>query len=318
MGPGRSGTTILAGILGEVELVTNVGELRWLWARGLVERRNCGCGRPPADCTVWSGVLDRVLGDSGVGGEAEISDAVRGILAAQRELAARRNRLRVIRSSTGTGGDWPELRTIRSVTSDLCAALAEHTGARVLIDTSKRAQDAAVLAALPDIDHYVLHVVRDPRAVSWSWQRVKANPAAGGTQTMSTRALLPSVVRWTENCIGAELLRRRIPRDRWLAVRYEDFASAPRPTIERVLAFLGLPSAAPFIDDDTVVLNTNHTVAGNPNRFRTGPVTISSDEEWRQRMPRRQALCVVAMTLPLLLRYRYPVRPRARGTDRAS
>src|SRR3712207_8311753 len=41
---------------------------------------------------------------------------------------------------------------------------------------SKRALDAAVLAALDTIDHYVLHIVRDPRAVAHSWRRAKPLP----------------------------------------------------------------------------------------------------------------------------------------------
>ena len=61
VGPGRSGTTVLAGILGEADGVVDVGELRWLWQRGLLERRSCGCGLPVAECPVWSSVVARVL-----------------------------------------------------------------------------------------------------------------------------------------------------------------------------------------------------------------------------------------------------------------
>ena len=59
-GTGRSGSTVLAAILGEVEGVFAAGEVRYLWQRGLVEGRLCGCGVPVAECPLWSAVLATV------------------------------------------------------------------------------------------------------------------------------------------------------------------------------------------------------------------------------------------------------------------
>ena len=299
VGPGRSGTTILASVLGEADGFMSVGELRWLWRRGLLERRSCGCGVPPAECPVWSGIVPGVL--DGAGTTAE------DVAAAQDELSSRRNRLRAIRSSSGGERGWPALDLVRAVTGRLVTGITETTQARVIVDSSKRAQDAAVLAALDDVDHYVLHMVRDPGAVAFSWQRRdKTVRVAGQSRAMATRRLLPSVARWTENSLSAELLRRHLPADRWMFLRYEDFAASPRETIAAVLAFLGENVKPPFSDATTVDLGVNHTVAGNPNRFRTGPVTIALDGEWRTRMPRPRRLAVRALTWPLLLRYGYP------------
>jgi hypothetical protein len=300
VGPGRSGTTILAGVLGEAEGVVNVGELRWLWRRGLLERRSCGCGLPPDECPVWSRVAAKVLA-----GRAETTAE---IAAAQDELAARRHRLRAVRSAAGGESGWPALERVRALTGRLIPAIAEVTGARVVVDSSKRAQDAAVLAGLTGVDHYVLHMVRDAGAVAFSWQRRdKTIRVAEGTRMMATRRLVPSVARWTENCVSAEALRRHVPPERWMFLRYEDFATRPRDSVSRILAFLGEPARPPFADEDTVVLHTNHTVAGNPNRFRVGPVQITLDDEWRRRMLPRQQLAVRALAWPLLLRYHYPL-----------
>src|SRR4051794_28113289 len=163
VGPGRSGTTILASVLGEAEGFMSVGELRWLWRRGLLERRSCGGGVPPAECPVWSRIVPGVL--DGAGATAS------GVAAAQDELSSRRHRLRAIRSAAGGEDGWEALDLVRDVTGRLVSAIAGTTGAMVIVDSSKRAQDAAVLAALDDVDHYVLHMVRDPGAVAFSWQR---------------------------------------------------------------------------------------------------------------------------------------------------
>jgi hypothetical protein len=300
VGPGRSGTTVLAGILGSVEGVVDVGELRWLWQRGLLERRTCGCGQPVDECPVWSAVVAKVV----AGRSQTTTEFAAEVAAAQVLLASRAHRLRVIRRAA-TGAGWRPLEPLRTVTAQLVQAVAEVTGGRVVVDSSKRAQDAAVLSGLPDVDHYVLHMVRDPRAVAFSWGKSdKTIRVAGGTRAMGSRGLLSSVSRWLENGVGAEALRRHLPSSRWMSLRYEDFAAHPRATIARILTFLGEDGASPFLDDDSVVLDVNHTVAGNPNRFHVGQVRIRLDDQWRRSMPRSRQLVVQALTWPMRLRFR--------------
>lgn len=307
VGAGRSGTTILASVLGELPAVFAAGEIRWLWQRGVLENRSCGCSLPPLQCPVWSAVVERVLGTAADHDLAHLP-ALTEILRSQREVTALRSRRRVIRSATDGEGAWPALDVMREVTAQVCQALVEATDATVIVDTSKRAQEAAVFAALDSIDHYVLHIVRDPRAVAYSWRRSKSAGPGTNHRTMGTRGLLASVQRWTENSLGAELLRRRLPADRWLSVRYEDFAADPRSVVTRVAAHLGLTAASPFDAAGRITLGTNHIVAGNPSRFRTGSVQIRADTEWRREMTQRDKLSIALLTLPLLLRYRYPVR----------
>jgi len=45
LGWGRSGSTVLGNILGEIDGFFSAGELHYLWERSLVEGRACGCGR---------------------------------------------------------------------------------------------------------------------------------------------------------------------------------------------------------------------------------------------------------------------------------
>jgi hypothetical protein len=192
---------------------------------------------------------------------------------------------------------------MRAVTESLYASLVDVTGARVIIDASKRPEDAAVLAGVSSVDLYVLHVVRDPRAVVFSWSRLKPSPDGA---TVMQRMRPSRIVRdWMESNAGAELLRRHVPGDRWFFATYENFAARPRETVREIVAFMREEGEAPFIADDTVVLGANHTLLGNPDRFRTGEVRIAPDERWRSQMPRRQQVGVKIATWPLMRRYGY-------------
>jgi hypothetical protein len=278
----------------------------------------CGCGLPPVECPRWSLVLDDVLRRCLPDADDDaVPAAVETFSRAQGEMLAPRNRLRAISAAAGRDTGWDALQRMRAVTVDICTALAGVSGAGLIVDTSKLPHLAAILAGAPEVDHYVLHVVRDPRAVAFSWQRRKALPVANGMTTMATMRPVASVRNWLKACSEAELLRRYVPRDRWLFVRYEDFVARPVATVDQVLAFVRVPAPSPFVSPDTVRLGTNHTMAGNPNRFRTGPVRIVDDDEWKVRMARRDRMVITAAALPLLLRYGYPVGRRPMRTTHA-
>ncbi len=304
VGAGRSGTTVLASLLNEVDGITSAGELRWLWERGVRDGRPCGCGRPPAECPVWGPV---VAASRELLTGATPPRTVGELIAAQHDL----KRMSAFPGVLRTVGAAPTQRgpaalpLVRDAMAHACRTLASPPGASVVVDTSKRPLDAAVMATVPDLDTCVLHVVRDPRAVVHSWSRTKTFRAAGEERTMGSRGLASSVRRWTGNAFYAEALRRRYPPQRWLHVRYEDFAAHPRATLEQILAFVGVRAATPFTDDRTAQLRPNHIVAGNPSRFTTGEVTIRSDDAWKRDMSRGDQRLVASLTWPLRARYGY-------------
>lgn len=304
VGAGRSGTTVLASLLNEVDGVTSAGELRWLWERGVRAGRPCGCGHPPGQCQVWSPVVASSLERLAARTPPRTVD---DLVVAQHDLKRASAFVTVLRSldPAHPRAGSPALSLVREMVASTCHTLAVTTRARVVVDTSKRPLDAAVLAGVPDLENYVLHVVRDPRAVVHSWRRAKTFSAAGEVRTMGTRGLASSVRRWIGNSLYAEALRRRYPSDRWLHLRYEDFAARPRETIEAVLAFLDVAGATPFTDARTARLRPNHIVAGNPSRFTTGDVTIRSDDAWTREMSLRDQRAVALLTLPLRGRYGY-------------
>ena len=61
-GTGRSGSTVVANALGGLDDAVSVGEVRFLWERGIVQNRLCSCGEPFATCPFWNEVLQVAFG----------------------------------------------------------------------------------------------------------------------------------------------------------------------------------------------------------------------------------------------------------------
>jgi hypothetical protein len=303
----RTGSTILDNILGELDGFFSTGELHYLWERGLLEGRHCGCGRSVLDCEVWSQVLQRAFGNRRPDPKA--------VVEWQRRTIRTRHTWRLLREGVPPG-DRSALDAYRQVADSLYQAIADVTGARIIVDSSKRPSDGALLRLLPSVDPYFIHLIRDPRGVVYSWRRHKQELDADRRATMPRQGILQTVMGWAKLNLAADAVRRHAP-ERSLLVRYEDLMEQPRQTIAAIARLVGeSDDALPLVGDGAVRLSGNHTVAGNPSRFTVGVVEVRPDTEWQMRMPRRQSVLITALALPLLVRYGYPglrQQPRPRG-----
>jgi sulfotransferase family protein len=304
MGYGRSGSTIIGNILGEIPGFVHLGELRSLWSLGILGGRVCGCGTPIKDCPFWKEILTTAF----VGPDP--MPAPEHILEWQREAVRLRTTPRLLRLQPGQPKGSGALEHFAGVASRIYRAAATVSESNVIVDTSKHIPDAALLHLLEGVQPYFVHLVRDPRAVTFSWRREMASPGEGRASQMPRHGAVISARGWMFSNLGAELVRRRSHPDRSMMIRYEDFASSPRATIDQILALIGHdPVGTPFVDPTTVELGPNHTAGGNPSRLRTGRTKIRIDEEWHASQGKADRLLTTALTLPLLKRYGYPLRP---------
>jgi UTP-glucose-1-phosphate uridylyltransferase len=60
-----------------------------------------------------------------------------------------------------------------------------------------------------------------------------------------------------------------------------------------------------FIKENVISLVENHTVAGNPMRFKTGKIELKLDEEWREKLNPFIRKFVTIITYPYLKKYGY-------------
>lgn len=303
-GSGRSGSTLITTILGQLDGCFAAGELRYLWQRGVLDNRPCGCGEPFDACPVWQAVLADLSAPDAAGIARRLRTRLR-----MRDLPAL-----LRRAATGRRAvpEHPDDRMIAGLYPAI-ARQAAHArigdGPVVVVDSSKLPPYGALLRDLPGIDLRVLHLVRDPRATAFSWRRRRGLDGADDQTTMSRPPVWKAALLWRVwNAATSRLFESAGP-ERYLRVRYEDVVAEPAGQLRRIAAFAGLdPAGLPLDPDGRVTLAPTHSVAGNPGRHRTGAVAITDDAEWLQALPARSYAVATAVTMPLSRRFGYPVR----------
>lgn len=301
MGKGRSGSTLLDTLLGQVPGVFSSGELTYLWDWGLRKSVRCGCGEDVLSCPVWSKVLDEAVGIRSRDHDAARIEAIwRDQRAVERWHNAPRLFLR------RRAGGWASLRRHADTLGRIYRAIGDVTGAELIVDSSKTPLNPAALGLVDGVVGSAVQLVRDPRAVGFSWQRTKAWSDRDDGGTMPRFGPFHTAASWTLRNLTAQLVLRRWPEERTARLRYEDFCEAPRTSVAEMLDRAGLHSdALPFADEHTARLGPTHTVGGNPNRMAQGEVAITPDTEWEARIDRRTMLILSGLTFPLRRRYGY-------------
>jgi len=291
---GRSGTTLLERVLSTAGGTIAVGEVVHLWQRGVRWDEPCGCGEKFSACSFWKAVGDRAFG----GWEAL---SIESVEADQRIVDRNRCIPYLILPQTAP-------RTFREahsryvhVLDQLYTAIAEIAAesgscANVIVDSSKHPSYLFLLRALPHHSVHLLHVIRDPRGVAHSWARIVTRPEGGAP--MERLGTVKAIARWT----GHNLLFQvagwlRMPRRR---LAYEHFTNEPLSLGRCVDDLLGHQTETPLaVDGTAVTVGVDHTVSGNPVRFKVGTLTIRSDESWRRDMSTTRRCIIGALTTPL-------------------
>jgi hypothetical protein len=306
-GLGRSGTTLLERLLGELPGVVPLGEVVHLWARGIGGDEPCGCGARFSRCPFWREVGRRAFGGWSAGLAGRVAD-LRHRVDRTRRIPLLSLFPRRMPALSRRAPARPPLAEYARAYARLYRAAGETAGVSVVVDSSKHASLAFCLSAALDPalgGLSVVHVVRDPRAVAHSWSRQVSRPEDGEPMTRWRPGV--AALHWLVQNLAFHLLARRgVPVTR---VRYEDLVDRPRETLSGLAARLGLPSDLAFLREAGATLSPAHTVSGNPMRFTVGPLPLTRDDAWRSRLSRRHRRLVTALTWPLSLRYGYRLGP---------
>lgn len=281
-GCGRSGTTILGQLLGEIENFVNIGEAaRYLFDRS--KRLPCGCGSDAVECPFWKDIIAAIPEDLMYQGAKSLRVRTFPSLFLQTK-----------------GGEVPEKHLpILNAMGDVYRKVARNSGSKVIVDTSKYPSTGLLAGLIPDVELHVVHVVRSPHSVVASWTRKNGYLAVHPPQRV--------VAYWWAYNLLSEALKSRAKTYR--LVRYEDFAHNPGVVLEKITTdVVGHPVPMPFLNGNRATVHVQHSLAGNPSKFNTGEIKI---QDGNGSVASGRKLLMNLLTFPLQRRYQYmPATPK--------
>ena len=298
-GTGRTGSTVLDQLLGQFPAFFSGGEMAFFWSRGILANAICACGEPVRSCPVWEHSIAAVTDSPDITAEQMVALHKRfwSIHTFAMVIPGfARSRMRQIH-------DFPQTM------QRLYGSILDDQQAQVFVDSSKEPHFSYILREGSDLDLRFLHLVRDPRAVGRSWQRIKPESGLPTDVNMERRTSSVAAAYYMFSDVMAEVFWQS-PHRRYAFLRYEDFAEDPAAVLAAIGDFVDEPiDPGTVLDGRSFEAGPIHTSWGNPNRVGRTTLTIRADEAWRTELSRRDKIILTLLTLPLILRYGYPIRP---------
>ena len=298
-GAGRSGSTVLALLLGQVSGFVPVGGVNNLWERGLKWNYLCGCGSHFRDCPFWQEIGQEAFG----GWDAVDLGFITGLKA---EVARYRHVPAILA---------PRLRpTLSDRFAEYSAYLAAVyraikvvANASVVVDNSHDVPPAVLLRRAPSIRGRVLHLVRDSRGVAYSLSKqvVRAEATTVPAYMPTYSPIQASGIWLLANAPYHAIRGDALPR---LRIHYEALVTSPAREIARIVDFFGMtlsPSERSRLEASSIEISENHMISGNPHRLGRTSIELRLDDEWRRKMKPSDRLLVTLLTSPLSLPYGY-------------
>ena len=267
-GLGRSGSTLLERLLGEMPGACPAGEVVHMWLRGVRDDERCGCGQPFGSCPFWQQV-----GQAAFGGwdRVDVDRVTR--LRAQVDRTRFLPAARLGRGAAGASPAWRVRGLLPARSTPRSPGQRQPGGHRL-----QQARLARVLPALAAPDWTC-------GSSTWSGTAARSptpgarGPAAGaaGSQ-MATYSPAGAAAPWNLQNSALQLLAQLGTPACGCGTRTSPRARAA--TLARSPAFAGLPGGAAyrFLGTDGTrrwaELGPRTPRPGNPMRFTTGRVPI--------------------------------------------
>ncbi|MBU0580745.1 MAG: sulfotransferase [Candidatus Margulisbacteria bacterium] len=262
VGYGKSGSTLLGNMLGQIKGYFDIGEL--ISVDLAIESINkCSCGRVIQDCNFWEKVFVK-----------SIENQNKLDMKTWKFLHNKYFPLILTYSNKSLNRKFEQLKKIYM-------QVLEQSKADVIVDSSKSVLYAYILSKILDIDVYFVHLVRDMYAVEYSMHKLKKQ---GHPKFINSNPFIDTIQWIANNKLCKYLSNNNI----YIKVDYEKLIKTPKKTIETICKKIGDKNPdLSFIKGNKILKTTNHNIGGSRIRLKKGLVDLKVDNSWKNNLPKR-------------------------------
>jgi len=291
-GSGRSGSTLLERIIHSSKNATALGEFHCLW-RLHESEITCSCGAPFSGDPHWQTILKL----------AGIDNAAIAELQRLEQTICRTSFIAVHRFDIDAISQNPDVKRFNDLQFGIFEAIADTLDTPIVVDSSKAGPRAWLLACNPKVR--IIHLYRDPADVILSWRSAKYDP--GMRREMKRMSISGAASDWWK----VEYLMSRLGRTTHVTrIDYGELCNDPSTILGSALSNLSLETIPLPAWIDSTSLHPKdqyHSLNGNPDRFKKGPICISKRQADWSETDHQERLVIKAIST--LLRSILPSRP---------
>lgn len=282
-----SGSTLTSFLMGMHPEIATVGELTGPARRIDLHSYPCSCGRLFQQDPFWQEVATAV-------NHYGLSFSLDNYLDTRFELSANPIVQRMVAGSLRSSlleaardrlifallpGQRSRLKEQARRNELFARAILDVTGKSIFLDTSKDPMRIRYLPLAPNLDLYVIHLVRDVRGVVAS---IRSRHPETNVET--------AVRSWIAREKNINRLLETVPANRQIQLNYEDLVTDTLPTLNKLLAFVGAQPLNALGD----YREFEHHILGNKMRKRRSS-EIKLDEKWRTALSEKQLQTISRM-----------------------
>lgn len=260
----RSGTTFLGKVFNYHRDVIFVGEIdqgikRYMTQPSFVTKQ-CSCGEVFGECPFWTEVFSRL-------------------------------------KDYFTSASYDELIRNEKFLQDLFSTIHRVSGARYIVDSSKGIEHVLRMKRIFAEDHYLLYIIRDPRAIIHSRNKTRVNLLKKGHHPNPRMARKQTLLTFYDAFEWVSLNRkmhasyRSLPQT--MFTLYESWEGNFPEKFFEFARFAGLEPVEGYTDP--------HILMGNINRYQTRDIEFRCDLSWKESMSLFRKSVVTVITYPFIL-----------------
>jgi hypothetical protein len=273
LGAGRSGTTLIATVLGNQPKIQAVGEMHQ-FQEHLLNNKNCSCGELLEDCVFWEPILNYL--------DLNLIDLQRN---SQKEKHSNILKLMLTRRAD---------KEYIALQEDIYRGILNSNSESWILDSSKYISRYLLLSKSKLFNIKGLYVVRDVRGVINSFKKQVQTPKRP-LSTILYYVLINSfgqLVCWTDK--------------RVIKIKYEDFIKQPDKMVGKILTHITQTDDSrkkPVVPSE---FHVPHIIGGNRLKAKSS-IVIKPDLEWKNKIPRVVQIVYYFLVFPIMVINKYKI-----------